>query len=506
MTRRGPGSFIRRLGLRSKLMLASLVLIMAPLVVIWSIGLFEWVNRQGTAAGVDQAIARFSRLSSTRTAALERRGSPAAWLRRFAEEEHLLVRVLDRRGSVLQRTSYRHAERWSHIQRGWYRRAGDFFFGPAGPPDARAYEASLPTVALRPEVRRALAGQPGELWRYARDSRLSVYYRAQPLPGGGAVYLTRYSRRSIRALYDLRYQVLKLTLALAAVALVAGLWIGWRIVTPLVRIQRAMRDYLSRPRGAAPLNLPLTRGDEIGELSRDVQELTQRLDQRLERTARVAADLAHDLKNPIATITTAAELLQGDGELDPQRRRRIARATRDAAQHMDRSVEGMLELARLDERLSAAEREPLELGSLLQATVAQLRRDPRADGITVELALPDHDVALLGVERQLQRLLRNLLDNALCFCREQVLVKLQVEQGWAGLMVCDDGPGVSAGNRSQVFNRFFTARPEDSPPGTGLGLAISRAIARAHGGDVSLAPEGPLPGACFRVRLPCHSS
>ncbi len=491
----------RRLGLKLKLMVASLVLIFSPALVVWSIGLFELLVRWGTATEVRAAARQLQGQVSARGPSLSGAAAPP-WLLQAAQDEHVLVRLLDGGGQVLLQTDARHAERWSHIQRGWYRRAGDFFFGPAGPPDLRRCEATLPAPRLRPEVLAALAGREAERWRLASDSRISVFNRAVPRAGGGVIYLTRYSRRSVRALYDLRYQVLKLTLSLALVAALLGLWTGWRIVTPLVRIQRYIHGYLQSPRGAGPTPPRLGRQDEIGDLGRDLKVLTMRLDERLEQTATMAGDLAHDLKNPIATVTASAELMQGDRPMDDARRLRLARALGDAAAHMNRSVDGMLELARLDERLADDERQPVDLAALVRELAREYRQDPRTEGVEVSLTLDLEQATLQGIKKQLARAVRNLVDNALVFCEGRVHLQLDAEGDALQLTVSDDGPGVSAGNRDKVFRRFFTSRPEGAAPGNGLGLAAVRAIARAHGGDVALAESGELPGASFRVTLP----
>ena len=493
-----------RLGLRLKLTLASLLLIFAPVLVIWSMGLAEYFMRRGTAMELQEASGQLLQQFSVRGAGVfTGRGTTggAPWLQAAAREAHVMVRVIDPAGRVLWQTSPRHAERWSHIQRGWFRRAGDFFFGPAGPPDARAYEAGLPSLARRPEVLAALAGKVSERWRHARDSRLSVFNRAVPLPGGrGALLLTRYSRRSVRALYDLRYQVLKLTLWLAAVAALLGLWTGWRIVTPLVRIQRYIHAYLDSPRGAGPPPPTLGRRDEVGDLGRDLRELTSRLDRRLEQTATMAGDLAHDLKNPIATVGATAELLQGPAPLDEQRRQRIARALAETATHMNRSVEGMLELARLDQRLADTGRAEVDLAALSRELLEQYRQAPGCEDVELTLELKLDHAPITGVEQQLERALRNLLENALTFCAGRVQLHLQRQQQQLLVTVCDDGPGVSAGNRDKIFRRFFSARPRGEQ-GDGLGLTAVQAIAQAHGGTVELLEQGPLPGACFQLRL-----
>jgi len=490
-----------RLGLRAKLTLVSLVWVFVPLVVVWSIGLYEDLTRRRTARAVRDAADSLA-LELGRQGLLTGGTADRRRLHDLARARHVMVRLINLEGAVLARTEPLDAERWSSIQRGWFRRAGDYFFGPVGPPDLLAHEASLPPEGRRPEVREALEGRPAETWRFASDGSMDIFYRALPLGRrGGALYVTRVSRRSITALYDLRYQLLKLTLWLAAVAGATGLWLGWSVVSPLLRVQRGVRAGLQNPADLDPADLALRRTDEIGELSRDFQRLTSALKDRVESTSLVAADLAHDLKGPIATVVATAELL-GDGKmLDADRQRRLADALGVASEHMHRSVDGMLNLARVDRDLCSEPRVSLDLGSLIGALVERHRVSPATSALVLESHL-EPVVMVLGSEAQLGRLVSNLIDNAAVFARSRVQVALRREAGEAVLTVSDDGPGISPGNRERLFQRFFSSRPPGVTPGTGLGLSIARTIARAHGGDLCLGDDGPLPGATLVVTLP----
>jgi signal transduction histidine kinase len=117
---------------------------------------------------------------------------------------------------------------------------------------------------------------------------------------------------------------------------------------------------------------------------------------------------------------------------------------------------------------------------------------------------PMTPVQVDGDPDQLQRVVGNLLDNAVRHARSRVLVTLREEPaGWAELVVSDDGPGVPAADRDRVFERFTRLDEARSAGdgGAGLGLAIARDIAERHGGSVALEPDG-APGARFVLRLP----
>jgi two-component system, OmpR family, sensor histidine kinase ChvG len=490
-----------RIGLRLKLLAVSLLLIFIPLLVVWAIGFYEEPVHEYHTQQVRELAQTLRQEMVHRKVSMATLNPATHWLHDFARTHHVMLRLVDRAGQIVVQTPAIDAERWSNIQRGWYRRAGDFFFGPSGPPDLLGFEETLLPLAQRPEVQRARAGQEGEIWRSSADRSLHVYYHALPLPEGSAVVLTRVSRRSIRALYEQRYQILKLTLFLSAVAAVMGLWVGWRFVGPIVRIQRTIHAYLDHPTELQPEQLVLRRKDELGDLSRDLQRLTGALRDQLQQTAAVAADLAHDLKNPIATVSASSELLLSGPTIDAQRQERLARALSDAATHMQRSVEGMLQLSHLDQSLAAAKHTAVDLSHLLQQLLTSYRSNPATEHMKLLSSIEEH-LELPGLQEQLLQLMRNLLDNALLFGRSTVAVTLAREGAALVLTVNDDGPGISAGNREKVFHRFFSTRPDGLPPGTGLGLAMAQTIVLAHGGEITVEPEGHLPGACLKVKFP----
>jgi two-component system sensor histidine kinase ChvG len=264
-------------------------------------------------------------------------------------------------------------------------------------------------------------------------------------------------------------------------------------------MEDAARPVRRQPQGSWVID----RRDEIGALSQDLQELVDRLHGRLEETARIAGDLAHDLKNPIATVRASAEILQSTPrEIDRDRLTRVAGALGDAAAHMNRSVDGLLKLARLEESLAGSQRVVVPLADLLAPIANGLPAAGSAISVERRIAAGAEAASVVGIPERLTQMIQNLVDNAVVFAARRVWVALDRRGDSWLVSVSDDGPGVSAGNRAKIFQRFFSTRPEGAPEGTGLGLVIARAIARSHGGEVELVEHGPLPGACFVARLP----
>ncbi len=483
----------RRVSLRARLLWACLLLVLAPVTVAWGMGLYDnlhaWFARSELSKLADKAVAEAVVLGL----------AEPSWLAQFSDDNDVYVRVINEAGDVVYATDPAYAE--GHFARNWwFRGVANSFFGPGGPPDLASWEAQLGPLRARPEVR-ALSEGKMAAHKLRVTSKMLVFAHAQRVPGADhTLYLTRISRRSVRALYDFRYQMLKLTGGLLIGALVMGAWLAFHIVVPLSRLESGVQGYL---RGQNRGSLILSRSDEIGALSRSFDRLRLRLQGRVEHSNRVTADFAHDLKSPLAAIRAASEILEGTNPMDPQRRARLAHSVGAAAQHMQRSIDALMELSKLETQLAEEPKTRFDFGTTVSRVIGSLKDDPRAQGLSLSFEIAAN-IYVFGNASRISQGVVNLLDNALVFAAKEVQVRLSLEDSEIVLTVRDDGPGVSEGNRERIFERFFTHRPEGAAPGTGLGLSIVRTVVEDHGGMVSVGAQGP--GATFIVRLPsnCH--
>jgi signal transduction histidine kinase len=172
---------------------------------------------------------------------------------------------------------------------------------------------------------------------------------------------------------------------------------------------------------------------------------------------------------------------------------------RRESDRMARLIADLLLLARVDEKGLQLRREDVDLDDLVYLERERLTAEHPGLRISARAA----PVRVSGDPHHLQRVLRNLLDNAARHARSSVELKLQALDGTAEMLVADDGPGIAAADRDRVFDRFV--RLDDarsrSGGGTGLGLPIARDIVAAHGGTLTV-EDAPGGGALLRLRLP----
>lgn len=447
--------------IRRRVLLALTLVVCVPLAIVWGAGPFEALRGAQMRENTRAAVAAVGRGEPVEDVA-RRRG---VWLRVVRDDGRLAAEADHEADDSL----------WT--------RMGDVFFGPAGAPALHAWDEHQPPLTERRVVQAARSHGSGETCGRDRHGRLQVCSAALRVDGGVALAVES-SRRAVRALHDVRYQVLKLTLFVLLGAALLGLWLGFDIVRP---IRSLHRQVVARSAGGRE-PIRLSRGDELGALAAAFDRLLGALEARDRAKEAFVADMVHELKNPIAAVRAAAEVLRG--EVTAERAERVAGLLEDGARRMEHVVGGLLELAHAEAGLSGERRVDVDLRALARALVARLRRDPRCGEVSFEVTGPAIHVE--GAPGALETALGNLLENAAA-SGKHVEVQLRAERGVAEVTVADDGPPIDGAVEARLFERFFTTRAG----GTGLGLAMARAVAEAHGGGLtySRAPKS------FTLRL-----
>lgn len=213
------------------------------------------------------------------------------------------------------------------------------------------------------------------------------------------------------------------------------------------------------------------------------------------------SSVSHDLRTPLAAVMGAASTLLAQGAHLPARDRDdLAQAIHEEAARLARLVANLLDMTRLESGTLALKREWIPLEEPLGAALGQLEAQLESHDLKVDLpaSLPMVPIDAVLVEQ----LLINLVENAIKYAGSgPIEVRGRALDGWVEITVADRGPGVPAGSEGRLFEKFYRVVDGAGARGAGLGLAICRAIAVAHGGEISVCNrEGG--GAVFTVRLP----
>ena len=403
------------------------------------------------------------------------------------------------------------------LDRGMDAVLGDPPVGPWREPAA----GMVANARLWPEI--AVAAHGGRIAvreRYAPD-RTPIITTAIALPAAdGTMLLTERNDRDITSkVREARQSIAEVVGVALLVSVALSLFLARTIVNPLrLLVRAAVRVRLGRERAVVVPRLP-ERRDEIGLLARAFSDMTTGLRQRIDAVESFAADVAHEIKNPLASLRSALDVL--DKVDAPDLRRQLLDIAAHDVQRIDRLVTEIADASRIDAELSRTTFVPVDVLALAAALVGARLRRPLAAPELQDTAAPnppapvhlrvrqegDETPVAPGDPARLERVLDNLLDNAVSFSPPGGVVDVVVtaRSGRVCVDVSDDGPGIAPNARERVFERFHSLRPEAEDFGrhSGLCLAIARTIVEAHQGTLTARdPQAPHHGARLVMDLP----
>lgn len=217
------------------------------------------------------------------------------------------------------------------------------------------------------------------------------------------------------------------------------------------------------------------------------------------------ANVSHELRTPLSLIKSAAETLIDGAKDDPAALARFLQIIDKHANRLALLIDDLLLLSTLDSGGLRLSKQPLQMRSIVQEAIDDLRQRAQARDVTLENSVPPALLALADSDR-MRQVVSNLVDNAIKYGRAGGTTTVSgriLSDGRIEIEVVDDGPGIPKEAQARIFERFYRvdkARSRDQG-GTGLGLAIVKHVVQAHGGEVRLESE-PGSGARFMLTLP----
>jgi signal transduction histidine kinase len=293
-----------------------------------------------------------------------------------------------------------------------------------------------------------------------------------------------------------------MTALLVAYAAALALWVTRRLARRALGDLDIVRATLAAVgAGRRDVRTELTGHDEIALLGRDVDAMIARLDREERARRTLFAAVSHDLRTPITALGLLATAID-DEVVEPARRREYAARINTHVGALAALIDDLFELTRLQSEELTWTMERVRLDELLHAAVEAMRPQADAGAVAVRTELRAPLSAPRGNPEQLQRVLFNLIQNAIRHTPPDGSVTVRAEgvDGAVEVEVADTGEGIPLGARERVFEPFYRADEARHDPGAGLGLAISRAIVEAHGGAIWL-EDAPV-GTRVRFRLP----
>ncbi len=316
-----------------------------------------------------------------------------------------------------------------------------------------------------------------------------------PAGDGVAVQMVRSLAETNSTLRSLGLILGVVSVAGVGAAAAAGLVIARRALEPVEELTSAAEHVARTQELAAPIEVD--RSDEVGRLAAAFNAMLAALDESRRQQRRLVADASHELRTPLTSLRTNIEVLaKQEGMAEAERAALLADVTFEL-EELSVLVAELVDLATSDQ-LTAEEPESVRLDEIARTVVERARRRTG-----FEIQVRAEPTTIVGRPAALERAVSNLVDNACKWSPPGSTVEVTVAAG--RVAVRDHGPGIDAGDRPFVFDRFYRAPAARAMPGSGLGLAIVRSVAEGHGGEV-FATDADGGGAVVGFTLDSNAS
>ena len=298
--------------------------------------------------------------------------------------------------------------------------------------------------------------------------------------------------------YQLRTSLVIGVFSLLLAMLIAW-WIARTLLEPVKRVAAATHRLASGDYGS---RVAVASDDEVGQLSRDFNQLAYTLERNEKMRREFMADVSHELRTPLSVLRGELEAIEdGVRSLDQS----SMKSLQGEVSMLSKLVDDLYELSLADVGALTYRKAPCLLNDLLENSLAMYRDRFTARQLQIDLELPRQPVELLADASRLQQLFSNLLENAVRYTdvNGTLRISVGVDRDTVRIDFLDSGPGVSATQLPRLFERFYRGESSRNREqgGAGLGLAICRSIANAHDGSL-VADHSPYGGLWLILRLP----
>ena len=246
------------------------------------------------------------------------------------------------------------------------------------------------------------------------------------------------------------------------------------------------------------------RNDELGILSKSLDEMTSELKKRITTAENYATDLLHEIRNPLASLKSASEIIS-ETENKEQRNKLIGIVSNDV-ERIERLITDYSQMLKDEAAISSEKMIKIDLKKIAVSVVDDFNsiyESKRSIGIKLKTNAAK-DYKILGIENRIEQIIANLLENSISFSEDNQEIAVEISKkknGKLSLIVLDEGIGFSEKDTNKIFNRFYSNRPEKFGEHSGLGLNIVKNLVELHNGEI-IATNNKNKGAKVEITFP----
>ena len=304
--------------------------------------------------------------------------------------------------------------------------------------------------------------------------------------------------------------ILRTVFSVAIVILIFSVFLNKYILKPIRALVLYTKAIKEKDEKIDKHEKYLLRKDEVGQLSRSLNEMTADLYKRIDIAETFSSDLAHEIRNPLTSLKGASEVL--DNTSDNEKRKKLIKVISHDVERIERLITDYTQMLKDEASLSRAKMVKINLSNVVNSVVEDFNSDLLNSKKNIKININNSNLNgsklnVLGAEGKLEQIVANLLDNAISFSppNGKISVLCNMKKTDAQLVIEDEGPGFNETNIDKVFNRFYSNRPEKFGEHSGLGLNIVKNIVELHGGSIAASNQtGNKKGARIEVLLPIY--
>ena len=246
------------------------------------------------------------------------------------------------------------------------------------------------------------------------------------------------------------------------------------------------------------------RNDELGILSKSLDEMTSELKKRITTAENYSTDLLHEIRNPLASLKSASEIIS-ETENKEQRNKLIGIVSNDV-ERIERLITDYSQMLKDEAAISSEKMMKIDLKKIAVSVVDDFNsiyESKRSIGIKLKTNAAK-DYKIFGIENRIEQIIANLLENSISFSEDNQEIAVEISKkknGKLSLIVLDEGIGFSEKNTNKIFNRFYSNRPEKFGEHSGLGLNIVKNLVELHNGEI-IATNNKNKGAKVEITFP----
>ena len=323
----------------------------------------------------------------------------------------------------------------------------------------------------------------------------------------GYIVVTNEANDILIAVSERKNFITRTVLAIALVILIFSLFLNKYILKPIGFLVSFTEAIKNKSDQNIDIQKFFVREDEVGKLTKSIDEMTKELQKRTTRAETFSTDLAHEIRNPLASLKGASELLdKTDNQKD---RNKLFEIINHDVERIERLITDYSQMLKDEASLSREKMLKVNLMKIILNVVEDFRQDLINQNKKIQIVTnfsdkDEKNYFIIGIENRLEQVIANLLDNAISFSDDQKKIEIDLTETSNNFVMTikDQGPGFTEASPQKIFKRFYSNRPSKFGEHSGLGLNIAKNIVELHKGAIAASNRINQKGAQVEVLLP----